>query len=129
MKLLLQVPLLMQMIGQQNDDTKGHVSFTVGLAGNVGLPGVTAMIAPQSGTGPFYLGANNMPDPTARATSRNGTGVFVNVDPGTFDVAVQPPQTHRCAPSANAVRQGNAWRVPSVAGHLSVVVFECTANN
>jgi hypothetical protein len=115
-------------MGQQNDLTKGHVSFTVGTLANTGVAGATATVAPNSGTGPFYLAANGFPDGAAVVTSTNGTGVFVNIDPGTVDVAVTPPQTHRCSPYANAVRQGNAWRVPIVAGFLSVVVFECTAN-
>ncbi len=121
------VPQLATMLGQQLDPTKGHVSFTVGTAGNVGLAGVTGAIAPVSGAGPFYLAANGFPDRNATRTSSNGTGALINVNPGTINVSITPPNTHDCLPYSIAVRQGNAWRVPVVAGHLSIAVFECTA--
>ena len=121
------VPGLANGFGQQIDATKGYVSFTSGMAGNRGLAGVTGSIAPGSGAGPFYLGANGLPDPQAVQTTSSGTGTFINVNPGMVNVSVTPPNTHICPPYGLAVTQGNAWRLPVVAGHLSIAVFECSA--
>ena len=121
-------PGLAMGFGQQIDATKGYVSFTAGMAGNVGLIGATGSIAPGSGAGPFYLNANGLPDRNAVQTTASGTGTFINVNPGMINVSVTPPNTHNCAPYSLAVTQGNAWRVPIAAGHLSIAVFECTAH-
>ena len=52
---------------------------------------------------------------------------FINVDPGMINVSVTPQRSHECAPYGLAVTQDNAWRLPIVAGHLSIAVFECAA--
>ena len=44
-----------------------------------------------------------------------------------INVSVTPQRSHECAPYGLAVTQDNAWRLPIVAGHLSIAVFECAA--
>ena len=121
------VPSLAAGFGQRVDDAKGHVSFTAGTAGNAGLTGVTGAIAPASGAGPFYVGPTGLPDRNAVQTTSSGSGTFINVDPGMINVSVTPQRSHECAPYGLAVTQDNAWRLPIVAGHLSIAVFECAA--
>ena len=95
--------------------------------GNAGLTGVTGAIAPASGAGPFYVGPTGLPDRNAVQTTSSGSGTFINVDPGMINVSVTPQRSHECAPYGLAVTQDNAWRLPIVAGHLSIAVFECAA--
>jgi hypothetical protein len=121
------VGIMMGAMSQPNDVSKGHVSVTAGTAGADGIVGATASIQPMSGAGPIYLGDGGLPDLQAVATSINGTGAFVNVTPGEVSVSVTPPITHNCPLYPIAVGAGGAWRVPVIAGHLSVVVFECVA--
>jgi hypothetical protein len=121
------VGIMMGAMNQPNDVTKGHVSVTVGTAAADGIVGATASMQPMSGAGPVYLNNGGLPDLQATATSSNGTGAFVNVNPGEVSVSVTPPVTHNCPLYPIAVGANGAWRVPVIAGHLSVVVFECVA--
>jgi hypothetical protein len=108
-------------LGVTDDPSKGHV---VGLA--LATEGATATIDPFSGEGPVYTSPSGTPDPTLTATSTSGAFLFVNVDPGTVEVAVEVPGgtcSHTLGHTGSAP---NATPVPVHAGWFSIAAsFEC----
>jgi hypothetical protein len=104
-----------------DDPSKGHV---VGLA--LATQGATATIDPFSGEGPIYTSPSGTPDPTLTATSDSGAFLFVNVDPGTVEVAVEllgGTCSHELGHTGSAP---NATPVPVHAGWFSIAAsFEC----
>lgn len=97
------------LLGGRTDPEKGLLAFVVENESGDGVEGVSATIAPASGTGPRYT-ADSLPDDSLTATSTDGLGLFVDVDPGRADVTLLGAT---CAPD-------EAW--PSATGTLATRV-------
>jgi hypothetical protein len=72
-------------VNATGDPALGQVVFSVsnGIPGDgVNVEGVEASLEPDSGVGPFYLGAIGLPDDALESTSANGGGGWMDVSPG-----------------------------------------------
>ena len=75
------------LIGADSIPGRGQLVFGVsnGIAGDgINVPEITAALEPPSGDGPFYTTPAGLPNAQLRATSVNGSGVMVNLEPGRF---------------------------------------------
>ncbi|HCH62939.1 MAG: hypothetical protein CL927_05670 [Deltaproteobacteria bacterium] len=72
-------------VGATGDPALGQVVFSVsnGIAGDgINIADVVATMEPESGVGAFYLGSSGLPDTALEATSSNGGGGWLDVNPG-----------------------------------------------
>lgn len=108
--------------------TNGFLFADVAAPGNqAGVAGVTATLAPRSGSGPLYFGSSGTPNPQATSTSDFGVSLFGGVSPGEVTVTFAPVATTTLTcrlyfggwPST----QRNAVRV----GFDTHVAMQCTA--
>ncbi len=93
---------------------------------NEGLDGATMTVTPVAGKGPVYLSSGGTPDQGATATSSQGFGIFGNLPPGDYEVAVSHP-TKTCVidllgwPATNK----SAARVRVQADFIAAATFIC----
>ncbi len=93
---------------------------------NEGLAGATLSVTPVAGKGPVYLSSGGTPDQGATATSSQGFGLFGNLPPGDYEIAVSHP-TKNCVidllgwPATNK----SAARVRVQADFISAATFIC----
>ncbi len=75
------------LIGADSIPGRGQLVFGVsnGIAGDgINVPEITAALEPPSGDGPFYTTPAGLPNTQLTATSVNGSGVMVNLEPGRY---------------------------------------------
>ncbi len=120
------------LVGTTIDPTKGQVLFSAfqpGTSGFAGQDGVTALMTPNSGSGPHYIKTSpTQPDPTLTATDTLGFGLYANVNPGTVDVTLTHPSKtcKRLVIGSFAGSGPTASKVPVVAGYLTAgAALEC----
>lgn len=111
------------LVGITINSAKGHILVTAfqGTPGNFsGQDNVTASVTPKSGSGPFYLNANNLPDQSLTVTSTSGIGLFANVDPGDVEVTLGHfTKTCQRLSTSWAGSKTTASKVKVVAGYLT----------
>jgi hypothetical protein len=87
-------------VGVPVDDTKGAISFfalSLESDGGLVLPeGVKVTLSPGTADGPFFTRPNNTFDKVATATV-GGVGLFLNVDPGNYELTFDYPSAN-CRP-------------------------------
>ena len=74
---LIEANAFASIVGTTIDNNKGQVLFSAlqPALGFAGQDGVTASMTPASGSGPFYVSAAQLPDPTLTTTSEAGFGL------------------------------------------------------
>ena len=75
------------LIGADSVPGRGQLVFGVsnGIPGDgINVPGITAALQPVSGDGPVYTTPAGLPNTELTATSTNGSGVMVNLEPGRY---------------------------------------------
>jgi hypothetical protein len=123
--------------GTYPTSTTGFIQFDV-FDPTTGLPleGATVSANVPVGTGPVYLDANSIPDPTLTATSIVGTGSLLNVPPGDVDLTITRPGYSCTTPTGFVL----GWvgtpdgfiantRAPVVVGANTRVFVSCCPND
>jgi hypothetical protein len=131
-----QANLFATMVGTALDSAKGQVLamalktviLSDGSTAFGGQEGVSAVMSPKSGGGPFYTNDSSLPDTSATATSTTGVGLFANVDPGEVEIEMTHT-TKACTRYVDGAWQGStstASRVPVIAGYIvGGAVLQC----
>jgi hypothetical protein len=90
------------------------------------LKGTTVRLSTSAGIGPVYLDKNDEPDPSLKATSRDGGGGawFFDVPPGEVHVSCATP-SGLCAMAAAWPSKTSTARVPVIAGAYSAAILMC----
>jgi hypothetical protein len=101
------ITLLAAVVNVQADDTKGDIAFIAldgnpppdGGTGPAHNSGIAVALSPSSGSGPFYLAANGIPQMVNQqtVTSTQGVGTYINVDPGVVELTYTPPAGVTCS--------------------------------
>jgi hypothetical protein len=101
------ITLLEAIVSVQEDSTKGQLAFIAldgnpppdGGTGPAHNAGIAVTLNPASGSGPFYLDSNGIPQPTNKqsTTSAKGVGAYLNVAPGIVELTYAPPPGVTCS--------------------------------
>ena len=113
-------------VGATGDPALGQIVFSVsnGIAGDgVNVPDVVAVLEPDSGVGPFYLGSTGLPDAELEATSSNGGGGWLDVSPGA--AAVRFENLPAGCVSLYGWEGPTPLRFSTRAAHATVLRIEC----
>jgi hypothetical protein len=109
------------LLGGRVDPDKGQLAFVVQDESGDGLAGVSAPIDPAAGTGPRYTDGS-LPDDTLTATTGDGLGLFVNVDPGRVAMTMFGAE---CEPNEAWPSESGTLEVYVEAGALMIVTARC----
>jgi hypothetical protein len=109
------------LLGGRVDPDKGQLAFVVQNEAGDGLAGVSATIDPASGTGPRFTDGS-LPDDTLTATTEDGLGLFVNVDPGRVSMTFEGAE---CEPNEAWPSASGTLEVRVEAGSLMIVTARC----
>ncbi|MEE2785820.1 MAG: hypothetical protein VX589_00675 [Myxococcota bacterium] len=118
-----------QILDVTRQPGKGLVVFGVsnGINGDgINVEGATAYLVPDPGQRAYYSSAAGLPDAALAATSTNGGGVIVNVDPGAYQIVYQS------IPDTCSMRLG--WgtaddaRLIVEADRVTIIRIECVEN-
>lgn len=110
------------LLGGRVEPGKGQLAFVVQNESGDGLAGISATIDPASGTGPRYTDGS-LPDDTLTATTEDGLGLFVNVDPGRVAVTMEGAE---CEPNEAWPSESGTLEVHVEADSLMIVTARCT---
>lgn len=112
---------VLSVIGGRVDPEKGQLAFLAQDDSNDGVPGVMGMLAPMSGTGPRYT-SGSLPDDELTATSSDGLGVFIDVDPGRVTLTYSGAE---CEPEEGWPSETGTLETLVEAGTLTIVIARC----
>jgi hypothetical protein len=108
-------------------ETLGAITFKAVDDRVKGLEGTTATLRAPSFVGPGF-GVDGQPSFQGEAMDASGIGVFVNVEPGTWDLVYSPPADETCTPrwgwSGNEPLSLSVTVVPGV---VTFVEMQCVA--
>lgn len=109
------------LLGGRVEPGKGQLAFVVQNESGDGVVGVSATIDPASGTGPRYTDGS-LPDDELTATTEDGLGLFVNVDPGRVAMTMTGAD---CVANEAWPSESGTLEVHVEAGSLMIVTARC----
>ena len=118
-------------VGVTLDATLGNIALVAighpepGTTSYPQIEGASFELLPETGSGPHYLGASNLPDPDLTATGTAGGAVIFNIAPGDYELVAKHPTLPCEAFLAHPSSKADTYDVLVVANFLTVVTVIC----